>query len=968
MGQEGIGINGIFTTPLSHPSLAQQESVAAYVEYNLSMTTIVALDLETTGLDPRSDSITEIGAVKFNQRRVEAEWSSLINPGKAIPKEITLLTGITNEMVRNAPHLHDVLHEFSDFVGDAPVLGHNIPFDLSFLQPKGILRDNPVLDTYELAAILLPRASRYNLGALCLQLGLLQNASHRALDDARATHALFTELFKKAQSLPLPLIADFARLGEPLEWGAWWVMSEILKDHAYQAVDQSASDLIMACFQKIAGKWQSEPLEPLGETIPLDPEEVASLFEHGGPFAKKFETYELRSQQIDMLRAVTEALSHEQHLMIEAGTGTGKSFAYLAPAALWALQNQKRVVISTNTINLQEQLIQKDIPEIIETLNVTDLCAAVLKGRGNYVCPRRFEAMRFRSPSNVDEMRILAKVMVWMAEGGSGDLSQINLNGPIERQVWRRLSADNEGCRSETCLGRMGGVCPSFQAKMAAQTAHLLIVNHALLLADVATGSRVLPEYEYLIVDEAHHLESATTNALSVRITEPDVSRLLRELGGSSSGLLGHILAEIKIGLRPSDFAGFQKAIKRATDLAFRLEHDFRQLFEIIALFLEAQRGGEPVGQYGQQVRITPALRTQPDWGDVEIIWEQTNETLKLLLNLLEQIHHSIGNLDTILPEELEDAQSELGNLSIRILEWETHLNAFVNHPDEYFIYWVDLSSRGSRIALQIAPLHIGSLMERHLWHQKTSVILTSATLTTHGSFDYIRDRLFAADADEIVLGSPFDYESSTLLYIADNIPEPSDYRNFQRSVEQTLVHLSKAVGGQLMALFTSYAQLRQTARAITPLLLEHEIRVYEQGSGASANSLLDAFKSDERSILLGTRSFWEGVDIPGEKLSVLVIVKLPFDVPSDPIIAARSESFDDPFSEYTLPEAILRFRQGFGRLIRSKTDIGAVIVLDRRILTKRYGRMFIESLPECNVQVGPLANISKSVTRWLGF
>jgi DNA polymerase-3 subunit epsilon/ATP-dependent DNA helicase DinG len=256
--------------------------------------------------------------------------------------------------------------------------------------------------------------------------------------------------------------------------------------------------------------------------------------------------------------------------------------------------------------------------------------------------------------------------------------------------------------------------------------------------------------------------------------------------------------------------------------------------------------------------------------------------------------------------------------------------------------------------------------MQRYLWHEKDSVILTSATLTAAGEFTYLRNRLYAEEADELAVGTPFDYENATLLYIANDIPEPGDRNGHQRAVESGLINLCRATGGRTLALFTSYEQLRRTSQAIAPVLAKHNVLVYEQGEGASPHSLLETFRASERAVLLGTRAFWEGVDVPGEALSVLVIVKLPFDVPSDPIVAARSETFDDPFYQYSLPEAILRFRQGFGRLIRTQYDRGVVAVLDRRVLTKRYGRLFLDSLPNCTSRVGPLGELPKLARQWL--
>jgi DNA polymerase-3 subunit epsilon/ATP-dependent DNA helicase DinG len=293
-------------------------------------------------------------------------------------------------------------------------------------------------------------------------------------------------------------------------------------------------------------------------------------------------------------------------------------------------------------------------------------------------------------------------------------------------------------------------------------------------------------------------------------------------------------------------------------------------------------------------------------------------------------------------------------------------LNALVFEPLEEMIYWVEQMPNGQQMVLHAAPLHVGSLMQRYLWNEKASVVLTSATLTAAGEFDYLRNRLGAQDVDEIALGSPFDYETAAMLYLVNNIPEPSDRQGHQKEVENGLIRLCRATGGKALVLFTSYDQLKRTSQAISPVLQKDDIVVYEQGDGASPHTLLETFRSTEKAVLLGTRSFWEGVDIPGDALSVLAIVKLPFDVPSDPIIAARSETFDDPFNQYALPEAILRFRQGFGRLIRTQYDRGIVAIFDRRLLTKRYGKLFLDSLPTCTVRTGPMTDLPKAASQWL--
>ncbi len=930
------------------------------------MTPTVAVDIETTGLNPDEDAIIEIGAVKFSGHRVEDTWSSLVNPRRPIPGFVSQLTGISNNMVQNAPYLKDIIGDLIAFVGSDPVVGHNISFDLSFLRQAGALKQNVEIDTYELAAVLMPTASRYNLSALAQQLGILLPATHRALDDAKATHAVYLELVEKAKQLPLDLLAEIVRMGEPLDWQANHVFQQILRERAHEPVQakKAYGGTHGPLFEKLADE---DDLGFGGEGVEtsLDIDEITATLESGGRFSEYFEGYEYRPQQVEMLRSVANALSNGQHLMVEAGTGIGKSFAYLIPAAYWALQNDTRVVVSTNTINLQDQLINKDIPDLKNALDLP-VRAAILKGRGNYLCPRRLAAIRRRGPENVNEMRVLGKVLVWLLDSRTGDRTEINLNGPVERSVWSRLSAEDEGCRLEVCLKRMGGRCPFYRAKLAAEHAHLLVVNHALLLADTATGNRVLPAFDYLIVDEAHHLESATTNALSFRVRAVDITRLVRELGGLKTGILGRFVELCQDLLQPVQMTSLNQLVQKASDLSIRLESQMNVYYQALDAFLVEQRDGRPLGTYPQQERVVPSTRTMPIWMDVEIVWDEVEETLSAMLAILKELRVPMGELAEKEHAEAEDMWGSLGNMYSRLEGIQQNLRGLTLDPDENTIYWVEIHPQYHEINLNAAPLHIGRLMEKHLWYQKKSVILTSATLTTNGEFEYLRHRLNAEDADDLIVGSPYDYESAAMVYVATDVPEPSNYNGHQRAVEAAITSVAKASGGRMLALFTSYSQLQRTSNQISPILAQDDIQVYEQGEGASASMLLETFRETERAVLLGTRAFWEGVDVPGEALSVLMLVKLPFDVPSDPIISARSETFEDPFYQYALPEAILRFRQGFGRLIRTQTDRGVVVVLDKRVLTKRYGRLFLESLPTCTFKQGALADLPKLTARWL--
>jgi DNA polymerase-3 subunit epsilon/ATP-dependent DNA helicase DinG len=495
----------------------------------------------------------------------------------------------------------------------------------------------------------------------------------------------------------------------------------------------------------------------------------------------------------------------------------------------------------------------------------------------------------------------------------------------------------------------------------------VIIVNHALLLADIGTGNRVLPEYQYLIVDEAHHLEAATTKGLSFSVTENNLKRNIDELGVSSPGYLHGIRNIGRHLLSPDQFAHLDRMIQSTIQLARECSGLISELFNSLDNFLIHEREDQPVGPYGQQVRIQPSTRTLPDWGIVEVAWENVREPLISLIQIIMDISEDLLDLALDGGDANEDIVVATRSSARTLHDQLNQLDQMIFEPDPKMIYWLHISSHSNRIFIHAAPLEIGHLVEKHLWHEKESVVLTSATLTTAGEFQYITQRLNAFDAESLPLGSPFDYENSTLLYLINDIPEPQERQNYQRAVERGLLKLCKATGGRTLVLFTSYDQLKRTARAISAPLAAKGIFVFEQGEGASRHALLETFRTTDQAVLLGTRSFWEGVDVPGPALSILVITRLPFDVPSDPIIAARAETYEMPFDQYTVPEAILRFRQGFGRLIRTKSDRGVVVIFDRRILTKRYGAAFIDSLPNCTTRTGSIANLPDAAARWIG-
>lgn len=925
---------------------------------------IVSIDLETTGLDISSDSIIEVGAVRTVEGAVIEEFSTLINPGLPVPPAITHLTGITSEAVLGKPGIETVLPLISEFVGSAPILAHNVTFDASFLARHGILQRNPRIDTYDLASILLPRAARYNLNSLAADFDIAYDIEHRALSDARATAQLYWHLWQKTLNLPYEIILEITEAARGLPWDTARVFEAALLEH------RSRSSHVIDKPQENTGVFaplpdEYAPLRPNADTDALDLESLAALISDGGPLARTIPNFERREQQVNAALAVGMAFNHSMHVMIEAGTGTGKSVAYLLPSILWAVQNGERVVVSTNTINLQDQLITKDLPALVAALE-TPADYAVLKGRSNYLCPRRLAAIRRRHPTSVDELRTLAKILVWLLETTSGDRGEISLRGPIENLMWQRLSAEDEGCTLDRCRAIMGGACPFYKARRRAEAAHIIVVNHALLLSDAATDNRVLPEYNRLILDEAHHLEDAVTNSLSFRLDEVTLRRRLADLGSPDKGLLGDLLRNARASVPDKEvrrLSGFIENISLATGA---MHHHIAALFSALRSFV-GDVDGSAGSDYATQIRVTQALRERGSFAQVQSAWVILKEFVDVISEALYHLAQALPRLEQYDLEGFDDLVNSISAAARYFQQVNAQVTAFVSDPDDNTIYWVSASpDRTNSPTIHSAPLHVGPMMNKYLWATAETIVMTSATLRTGNSFDYISDRLHADHFDTLEVGSPFNYRESTLVYVPNDIPEPNDRHRYQQSVERGIIELASALNGRVMALFTSYGQLRQTSQAIGPRLALGGITIYDQSDGTSRQALLEGFKSTQQAVLLGTRSFWEGVDIPGESLSALVIVRLPFAVPSDPIFAARSETYTNSFDEYAVPEAVLRFRQGFGRLIRTSTDRGIVAIFDRRIISKGYGASFLEALPDCTVEYGTLDALPTAARTWL--
>jgi len=641
-----------------------------------------------------------------------------------------------------------------------------------------------------------------------------------------------------------------------------------------------------------------------------------SIFSPDGKLAQTMADYEIRPQQEAMADAVGRTLARGGTLMVEAGTGVGKTFAYLAPLLFGDRDmGGARTVVSTGTIALQEQLVCKDIP-FLQDLLETPRPFALLKGRSNYICLRRLDLAGALQQElfDVDEERRELQRIAFETDSGAATLQDLTVNPP--RSVWAAVRAEEGNCGGTTC--RLRARCPFRKARAAAAAADLVVVNHALLTADMALkaeGSAILPEYEILIVDEAHRLENVAASNLGIDLR--------------AGGLLGYMRT-----LAPGKKGGWLRSLG-----ASRAANDVRRAFPtVFAFFEELRRFMAGVGD--RTYRITMPYFV-PD-------------TLSPVLFDL-----GASAKDAARRAGTDEARTELHAIEDRLNNHGRALRAVLDMSAPGHVFWAEVDGTEFRNpSLRSSPVEVSSVLREKLFGPPRSTVLTSATLSVPGAapFDYFRSRLGLDAGDELILGSPFDYKHHVSLVAHQSMPPPSNEEDYLDALGPAIMkHLARNEGGAFV-LFTSYKALNRVYEQCAADFEMMGYTVLRQGGDQGVRAMLETFRSSQSAVILGADSFWEGVDVPGKALTLVILTRFPFASPGHPLAAARIEALDaqgrNPFKELTLPEAILRFKQGFGRLIRRKDDAGTVAILDSRIATRWYGRLFYQALPECDASV----------------
>ncbi|MBC8160421.1 MAG: 3'-5' exoribonuclease [Roseiflexaceae bacterium] len=963
----------------------------------------VALDVETTGLDPASDEIIEVAAVKFRGDEVLETYQQLVKPHHALPLKITRLTGITDADVEDAPRFVQIGPDLVRFLKSYPLVGHSVSFDIRMLEAAGMRLPQQSFDTFDLATLLMPHAPAYRLGALAAALGIVHEEAHRALSDADVARQIFLQMLKRIDALSLDELGEINRLTSKIQWPLRDLFSEAEKQKAKNFFVEGAgispvgaeptSPALQRRGNAVAAAEVLEyappptqppeftPLKPTDNTEPLDLARVRRFFAPEGAMGRAFAGYEQRDQQVAMAEAVGNAFNTATPLMVEAGTGTGKSMSYLVPAAMWAAQRGERVVVSTNTINLQDQLFFKDIPDLQRLMiadadaspdsisrflrDKTPFKAALLKGRGNYLCLKRYHELRRDGRATEDEIRALLKVQLWLPTTISGDRAELMFMDR-ENTSWGKINVTADTCVGPRCP--FFKECFFFQARREAEAAHVVVVNHALMLADLSTEANVLPPYDHLIIDEAHNLEDVATDQLGFAVDQSGLLDFLDSMfseGGAA--LAGGMFAELPQRFQESAAGQSDKdkaleIVRTLGPVVTRARASVYDCFNRLMVFMNQEA---EVSQYDPRLRLTDKERKHPGWAEVELTWGN-------LALQLQEISTALGRLEALLTE-LEDAgidDQEVLLLRVQglkrfVTEVRINVGAIIVGGEEQLITWLVYDRNREMLKLHAAPLSVAELLRGNLFEQKATTVLASATISVNNDFGFIRARIGLEQGDDLQLDSPFDYNKQALVYLPSDMPEPN-HPGYQRALEAAIIELCAATNGRALVLFTANSALRQTYRAIQEPLEARGITVLAQGLDGSRRSLIQRFKEFPQSVLLGTTSFWEGVDVVGDALSVLIIAKLPFAVPNDPVYAARSELCGDPFNELSVPQAILRFKQGFGRLIRSKDDRGVVAVLDKRLISKRYGQVFLDSLPETAVRSGLIKHLPGLAARFL--
>lgn len=836
------------------------------------MAHVVGIDIETTSLDHTVGHIIEVAATRYDLTSGEetGRYQALCQ-APHISEQTTALTGITPAMVTGLLPFSAHIQKLQEFIGSDTLLAHNAVFDLTWLSHHGLPLSNPVWDTFYLASLVWPKAGSYNLGTLAKEQNIEIEGEHRAEADIALTWQLFQTMRAKHFELPLSCQKIFAD-----------VLSAAGQSH------------YLPLFSFKGDKAKSNPIKAKTASPSLKKVSISEVMGEQGLFRHRIPGFIPRAEQIKLTEYLLHCCRRSQSAIIEAGPGIGKTHAYLVAGLLAG----GRLLISTYSKVLQDQIVSQDIPRVLEALGLPRTYTT-LKGRRNYVCGARLTARLASKSLASEEAWVLLKISLWLARGGSGDLEQVNLSH-LNRAVVSALHADHaicfENCRPDTC--------PYQKARQAAASADIVVINHALLIQWSLEDSSQPLRFAQLIVDEAHRLEEAAQKAAQVEFS----LERLHDIGSLAQG--------------ETLIADFKHLLEKAQDVVRSHTQDNR-------------------------LRLSHTVRRS----------QTAKKFLKEGLRFLGELRFTIG----LLRSRGSDAKN-VHQLERLAIEWEEMLAG--RSPD--LVHYIEARASGEAVKIITSSINVAAYTQPCL-ENITPTILLSATIAVEGKFSYMKGRLGIQDWEERAFSSPFDYNKKMSIFVTDDGPYPNQ-ESHDLFVAKLISEIGKLSRGKMAVLFNSKKSLEIVHKSTSRQLYKEKVRLLSQGFSGGRHNIAKRFQGSDHAILFGLASFWEGFDSPGEALSILVIPRLPFPPVGDPLIEAMSEAAGSKsFSEVMLPCMILRLKQGVGRLIRTISDRGVVVILDRRLAEKEYGRRVLHSLPNCPIQVIEGADLPEKIAEFFG-
>lgn len=906
---------------------------------------VVVLDTETTGLSHRENELIEIAAARLRGREIVDRFDTFVKPSGLIPAEITELTSITNADVAHAPSAEGAVAALAEFVGGAPVIAHNAAFDRGFIEAVsgGSEVSDIWIDSLALSRIALPRLSSHKLASMAELFGCA-SVSHRANADVEALCGVWRILLCGLDDLPLGLMRRLADMHPDVPWSYRPIFSFLAGGHpeAVFSLVSARHDILAADSSSAAGFGARIDADELPGLNMPSREEVEACFEPDGLVNRMYPGYEPRVEQMQMAAEVRDALATSSHRVIEAGTGVGKSIAYLVPFAQAAKRNNITVGIATKSNNLADQLMYHELPRLAREIE-GGLTYCALKGYDHYPCLRKLERLARASEVHTtrdpaDTLIAIAVIYAYACQSPAGDLDGLGIR-------WRSVRKADLTTSSRECARRL---CPFYPDKCMvhgsrrrAARADVVVTNHSLLFRNVAADGKILPPIRHWVVDEAHSIEGEARRQWAVTVSADESRSIFERLGGARTGSLGRITRDLAASDAATLFMGLTAKATSSTQRASLAMADLFDAVRDLARSARSDSGYDTANMWiGREVRESAA-------------WGVFAEVANTAIDALDEASKNLASLVETVAEEKPELVADVADGQRRLKELNDGLKLVVEGTNDRYVYSCQVNRRikAGGESLSAERLDIGEALAENWLPEMHTAIFASATMTVSGSFDHFThavglDRLGRESFQTLHLDSSYDFERNMAVVVAGDIPDPRNRAAYLDALENLLVDVHMAMGGSTLTLFTNRRDMEELFDRVSPRLSKEGLALDCQKKNTSAKILRDRFLSDETSSLFALKAFWEGFDAAGDTLRCVVIPKLPFSSPTDPLSCERGVREDRAWARYSLPEAVLEVKQAAGRLIRTSTDAGVLVLADSRLVTKGYGKKFLSSLP----------------------